>query len=78
MSGKNNPMYGKDSWAKCSLEERKCRSKKYSQSMKGKNKGRKMMQRPGTNIVKFVHPNDIQSYLDQGYVFTNSRGQKRQ
>ena len=42
-TGEKNPMYGKDSWAKCTSEERAARAKKFSQSMKGKNKGRKMM-----------------------------------
>lgn len=70
-SGENNPMYGKSSWEKCTPEQRANRAKRFSQSMKGKNKGRKMMQLPGTNELKFVHPNDIQSYLDQGYVFSN-------
>lgn len=45
--------------------------------MKGKNKGKRMMQLPGTNEVKFVHPNDIQSYLDKGYLFSDSKGRKR-
>lgn len=46
--------------------------------MKGKNKGRRMMQLPGTNEVKFVHPNDVQNYLKQGYLFSNPHSQKRQ
>ena len=71
-------MYGKDSWAKCTPEERAARAKKFSQSMKGKNKGRKMMQLPGTNVVRFVHPDDVQSYLDKGYLFSDSKGKIRQ
>lgn len=41
-TGKNNPMYNKSSWEKCTEEERKIRAEKYSNSMRGKNKGKKM------------------------------------
>ena len=41
-AGKNNPMYNKSSWEKCTEEERKIRAAKYSNSMRGKNVGRKM------------------------------------
>ena len=34
-SGKNNPMYGKSSWANCTEEERNIRSKKQRASSKG-------------------------------------------
>lgn len=34
-SGKNNPMYGKSSWAKCNEEERNIRSNKQRASSKG-------------------------------------------
>ena len=37
-SGEGNPMYGKDSWANHTQEERAARAARYSQSMKGKNK----------------------------------------
>lgn len=40
-AGENNPMYGKSSWEKCTPEQREDRAKRYSQSMKGKNKGKK-------------------------------------
>ena len=46
--------------------------------MKGKNKGKKVMQLPGTNKVKSVHPNDIQKYLNEGYLFSRTHGLKRQ
>lgn len=39
-TGSNNPMAGKDSWEKCSPEERADRARRYSQSMKGKNVGK--------------------------------------
>ena len=41
-TGKNNPMYNKSSWEKCTEEERKKRAEKYSNSMRGKNIGKKM------------------------------------
>lgn len=72
-SGKNNPMYGKDSWAKHTPEERAARAQRYSQSMKGKNKGRKVMQLPGTNVLKAVRPDEVQDYLNRGYVFSSRR-----
>lgn len=75
-SGENNPMYGKNSWEKCTPEQRIDRAKRFSQNMKGKNKGRKMMQLPGTNELKFVHSNDVQSYLDQGYVYSSKNKRK--
>ena len=40
-AGKNNPMYGKDSWAKCTPEERADRIARFRKSMTGKNKGRR-------------------------------------
>lgn len=41
-TGKNNPMYNKSSWEKCTDEERKTRADKCSESMRGKNAGKKM------------------------------------
>lgn len=38
--------------------------------MKGENKGRKVMQLPGTNVLKVVRPDEVQDYLNQGYVFS--------
>ena len=39
--------------------------------MKGKNKGRKFMQLPGTYDLKFVKQEDIQEYLAKGYIFSS-------
>lgn len=39
--------------------------------MKGKNKGRKVMQLPGTNDLKAVRPDEVQDYLNRGYVFSS-------
>lgn len=75
--GENNPMYGKDSWAKCTEEERAARIEKFRNSIKGKNKGKKAMQLPGTNKVIFVLESKIQQYLDNGYLFSNTKGKKR-
>lgn len=75
-SGKNNPMYGKSSWEKCTPEQRADRARRFSQNMKGKNKGRKMMQMPGTNQLKFVKAEEVQQYLDQGYVFSSKEKRK--
>ena len=52
------------------------RRRKMSDSMKGKNKGRKMMQMPGTNQLKFVKVEEVQQYLDQGYVFSSKEKRK--
>lgn len=41
--------------------------------MKGRNKGRKVMQLPGTNVLKAVQPDEVQDYLNQGYVFSSRR-----
>ena len=41
-TGENNPMYNKSSWEKCTEEERKIRVQKYSNSMRGKNIGKRM------------------------------------
>ena len=38
--GQNNPMSGKSSWEKCTTEQRKDRSRRFSISMKGKNAGK--------------------------------------
>jgi len=37
--------------------------------MKGKNKGKRMMFHPTLKKNRFVKPEDVQSFLDQGYVF---------
>lgn len=39
--------------------------------MKGKNKGRKVMQLPGSNILKAVRSDEVQDYLNRGYVFSS-------
>lgn len=38
--GQNNPMSGKSSWEKCTVEQREDRSRRFSSSMKGKNAGK--------------------------------------
>lgn len=76
-SGKNNPMHGKSSWEKCTPEQRANRARRFSQNMKGKNKGRKMMQMPGTNQLKFVKAEEVQQYLDQGYVFSSKEKREK-
>ena len=40
-TGENNPMHGKDSWAKCTPEERADRASRYSHTMKGVNSRKK-------------------------------------
>ncbi len=54
-SGKNNPMYGKSSWEKCTPEQRVDRAKRFSQNMKGKNKGKRCMKLPNEDHWKFVN-----------------------
>ena len=54
-SGKNNPMYGKSSWEKCTPEQRADRARRYSQNMKGKNKGKRCMKLPNESHWKFVN-----------------------
>lgn len=55
-TGKNNPMFGKSSWEKCNDKERKERATKYSNSMKGKNKGKRMFTNGVVN--RFCLPKD--------------------
>lgn len=40
-TGSSNAMFGRSSWDKCTPEEREDRAKRCSQSMKGKNSGKK-------------------------------------
>ena len=68
-SGKNNPMYGKSSWEKCTPEQRADRARRFSQNMKGKNKGKRCMKLPNESHWKFVNQQDVQKYLDMGYEF---------
>ena len=75
--GENNPMYGKSSWEKCSTEERAERIARYKNSMKGKNKGKRCMKLPNETSWKFVKQEDIQKYLDLGYVFYNQNKGKK-
>ncbi len=68
--GEKNPMFGKSSWEKCSKEEREARIERYKNSMKGKtNKGKRCMSLPGDSHFKMVKKEDIQKYLDLGYIF---------
>ena len=68
--GEKNPMFGKSSWEKCSKEEREARIERYKNSMKGKtNKGKRCMSLPGDQHFKMVKKEDIQKYLDLGYIF---------
>ena len=63
-------MFGKSSWEKYSKEEREARIERYKNSMKGKtNKGKRCMCLPGDSHFKMVKKEDIQKYLDLGYVF---------
>ena len=78
VSGKNNGMYGKSSWEKCTSEQRADRAKRYSQSMKGKNKGKTFVQLPGTNELKFIKKEDLQTYLDQGYLLSNTHNRRKE
>ena len=76
-SGKNNPMYGKSSWEKCTPEQRADRARRYSQNMKGKNKGKRCMKLPNESHWKFVNQQDVQKYLDMGYEFySRNKGKK--
>ena len=69
-SKEKNPMFGKSSWEKCTEEQRKARIERYKNSMKGKtNKGKRCMSFPGDSHFKMVKKEDIQKYLDLGYVF---------
>lgn len=67
---------GSDSWKYLTPEQRLDRISRYKESMKGRNKGRKVMQLPGTNVLKAVRPDEVQDYLNQGYVFSSR--QKRE
>lgn len=64
---------GSDTWKHLSTEQRLDRISRYKESMKGKNKGRKVMQLPGTNDLKAVRPDEVQDYLNRGYVFSSRR-----
>lgn len=55
-AGKNNPMYGKSSWEKCTPSEKADRAKRYAKSMKGKNVGRR--QYTDGKTTKFLLPTD--------------------
>lgn len=64
---------GSDSWKYLTPEQRLDRISRYKESMKGRNKGRKVMQLPGTNVLKAVRPDEVQDYLNRGYVFSSRR-----
>ena len=68
-SGKNNPMYGKSSWEKCTEEQRAKRIEKFKKSMAGKNAGKRCMKLPGETHYKYVKPDEVQIYLGMGYEF---------
>ena len=55
-SGCGNPMYGKSSWEKCTPEQRADRAARYSQSMKGKNKGKHMWTNGHINKFQIESP----------------------
>lgn len=55
-AGKNNPMYGKNSWEKCTPSERADRARRSAQSMKGKNVGRRYYTDGKT--TRFLLPTD--------------------
>ena len=55
-SGQNNAMYGKSSWEKCTPEQRVDRAKRYSQSMRGKNKGKHMWNDGVRTVFAFECP----------------------
>jgi len=67
MKGRKGP----DTWKHLSTEQRLDRISRFKQSMKGKNKGRKVMQLPGTNILKAVRSDEVQDYLNRGYIFSS-------
>ena len=76
-SGKNNPMYKKSSWEKCTGEKRIKRIQKFKQSMAGKNAGKRCMKLPNETHYKFIKPEDVQKYLDMGYEFySQNKGKK--
>ena len=58
MKGEKNPMYGKSSWDKMNDEQKEVRKAKFRASMKGKNKGRKMMINPDGKKA-FAKPADF-------------------
>ena len=64
---------GTDNWKHLTPEQRLDRISRYKESMKGKNKGRKVMQLPGTNVLKAVRPDEVQDHLNRGYVFSSRR-----
>ena len=76
-SGKNNPMYGKSSWEKCTEEQRAKRIEKFKKSMAGKNAGKRCMKLPGETHYKYVKPDEVQIYLGMGYEFySRNKGKK--
>ena len=65
--GKNNPMYGKSSWAKCTAEEKRMRSDKFRKSITGKNKGRKVLKHKETGKIISVMPDKVEEMITLGY-----------
>ena len=57
-TGENNPMYNKSSWEKCTEEERKIRVQKYSNSMRGKNIGKRMWNNGVVNRFQVYCPGE--------------------
>lgn len=67
MKGRKGP----NTWKYLTPEQRLDRISRYKKSMKGRNKGRKVVQLPGTNVLKAVRPDEVQDYLNRGYVFSS-------
>ena len=46
--------------------------------MKGKNKGKIFVQLPGTDELKFIKREDLQTYLNQGYLLSNTHNKRKE
>ena len=84
ITGKNNPMYGKNSWDYMSEDAKIKRYQKICNNNKGKNNpayGRKWMYDPKTNKRKYVKADEVEYYLSIGYVigqnFKANKNKKR-
>lgn len=84
MTGKNNPMYGKNSWDYMSEDAKIKRYQKICNNNKGKNNpayGKKWMYDPKTNKRKYVKADEVEYYLSIGYVigqnFKANKNKKR-
>lgn len=73
MKGKNNPMYGKSSWLKCTPEQKADRIARWQKSLgdRGKDttKDSRWMYHIETNHCTLVLKDNIDTYLQKGYTF---------